>query len=116
MNNEVVVAIHFLKPVVVENLPKGLDATITAVFRAARENWIVGHNDDQAFRAACGALLLVVDDETKERIKADLGALRALSAMISGVRVDIDAVTRQLDGGPAPLGLMGRWHAAKKEK
>lgn len=66
-------------------------------------------NDDQMFRGAVGAVMLMCSEEERERIEFDLRNLKILSAMMSGIPVDVDAIKV----AEKPLGLVGMWHESK---
>jgi len=63
-------------------------------------------SDDQKFRSACGALILLSSEPEQARINRELRMLQTLSAAMSGVPVDFSSMCDDEDAEP-PLGLMG---------
>ena len=84
-----------------EDLP-GEDTPVEEVakraFRMARDDsytWFTT-SDDVQFRIGCGVLLMhYKDSEVRVQIENTLRALKALSAMMSGVPVDLGAVLNE---------------------
>ena len=87
-----------------------LEDKLTAAMNSARNHWMV-LDEDKQFRGAVGAVMLLVDDETKRRLELEMKSLNALSAMISGVPVDIE----QIEVSEDPIGLLKMWKELKKE-
>src|SRR3989304_3571443 len=81
-----------------------LDEQIDAAMNTMRNHWMI-LDEDLQFRCAVGALLLIVDEPTRQSIKSELNALKALSALMSGVPVDIERVEVTENS----LGLLKRW-------
>lgn len=81
----------------------------TAAMKAVRHHWLAT-NEQEQFAAACEGLARVVTADERERIEADLRALQTLTAMLSGVPVDLDAALVEREQHE-PLGLMKLWHA-----
>lgn len=81
-----------------------LEGRVTAAMKAAKNHWMVT-DDNSQFQGAVAAIYELSDDETKERIKAEMDSLRYLSAMMSGVAVDFDAIPKLEN----PIGLMKSW-------
>jgi len=73
---------------------------VEKVMAAAVQHWMVTDEQEQ-FRAACGALLLTSPDQADE-IKSQLRSLNALGAMLSGVPLDLEALAEQNKGIPLP--------------
>jgi len=73
-------------------------------------------DDDLRFRGAVGGVLMVLnereDTDTVAKITAELDSLKNLSALMSGVPVDMDRVTIPDN----PVGLMKMWEEAKKNE
>ena len=86
-----------------------LEEKLTAAMNAARNHWMV-LDEDKQFRGAIGAVMLLVDNETRERIELEMKSLNALSAMLSGVPIDIERVEVPED----PIGLLKMWKDLKK--
>jgi len=64
--------------------------------------------EDERFRLACGALLLLIEGEDRDRVARELRALQAISAAMSGIPVDFESVFAGMDKGEAeaPIGLL----------
>ena len=88
-----------------------LEEKIDAAMNATINHWMI-LDEDKQFQAAVGGLLLSVkDEETRERITKEMKSIRALSAAISGVPVDIEQVDIDFEF----LGLLKRWKELKKK-
>ncbi len=87
-----------------------LEDKLTAAMNSARNHWMV-LDEDKQFRGAVGAVMLLVDDEDKHRLELEMKALNALSALMSGVPIDIDTIEVSDD----PIGLMKMWKDLKKD-
>lgn len=97
------------------------DANITAEgtledrLRRAMENgkdqWLIT-DEDERFRASVGAVLLSATEDEKERLGAELRALRDFSALMRGLPID---VTR-IETPENPVGLMKLWGDAKAQR
>ncbi len=89
-----------------------LDDILRAAMKAMTSLW-VSTDDDLRFRGAVGGVLMVLEErgatDDIERINGELEALRSLSALFSGVPVDMECVTVPEN----PIGLMKMWAAAK---
>lgn len=89
-------------------------------FRLALSNdntWYVRDNDDdEHFRIGLGVLLLhyAAEHEMYDRIMATLDGLKALSALFSGVPVDMERALPE--GGPEPLPLLQWFKETKAER
>lgn len=85
---------------------------LRAAMKAMTSLW-VSTDDDLRFRASVGGVLMVLDErgdlENTSRINIELEALRSLSALLSGVPVDMERVVMPEN----PIGLMKRWGDAK---
>lgn len=86
----------------------GDDADLESRFRAAaastKHNWMAP-DEDTAFRAAIAALYISAPEEDQPRILEEAEALKIISAMLSGIPVDLDAVKMPEN----PIGLMKLW-------
>lgn len=78
-----------------------LEQKIHAAFSAAKNHWMFTEENTQ-FVGAVGAILLHATEEEKERIEAEMLALRALSAL-GGLHVSLP------DPHPNPVGLRKLW-------
>jgi len=82
-----------------------LEDRCRAAMKAVQHHWMVTDEDIQ-FKGAVAAVYAASEDaDEKERIEVELASLRDLSAMLSGVVVDLDAVTIP----PDPIGLRKLW-------
>lgn len=86
---------------------------VEKVMAAAAKHWMVT-NEEEQFKAACGALLLTSPDQADD-IKAQLNGLRNLSALISGVPIDIDAMLAESEATPKPTVKLRMAFAAARE-
>lgn len=97
-----------------ESAAKGettLIGRLKAAMRATKNHWMLT-DEDGRFRAAVGAVLLLSDEETQERIKKELTILRTLAAATNGVPVDFGGL--HIEKGEA-IGLIGIWNEVKAE-
>jgi hypothetical protein len=85
-----------------------LDQKIEAAMTVAKNHWMV-LDENKQFQGAIGGILLSVDEETQERINAEMASLNILSAMMTGVPVDLE----QVKVPENPIGLMKRWKELK---
>lgn len=88
-----------------------LEGRMSTVFKVAREHWMITDEHEQ-LQGALAALVQLSDEETKERILAEVESIKYLNAMLSGVAVDLDRVPKL----EKPIGLMGKWHDTKSGK
>lgn len=63
-------------------------------------------DDDLMFRTALSAVILAGDDSDRDIIERSMKPVRALSALLSGVPVDVE---RAMDVGGDVLPLIGMW-------
>lgn len=83
-----------------------LEDRLRAAMKATYRHWMATDEDVQ-FRAAVGGVLLATDDEAeKERLTAEVHQLRLLSATLSGLPIDPEAITPLEE----PIGIMRLWH------
>ena len=91
-----------------------LDGMLRAAMKAMAALW-VSIDDDLRSRGAVGGVLMVLnergDAEAAARINSELEALRSLSALLSGVPVDMGRVAMPEN----PIGLMKLWGEVKEE-
>ncbi len=73
---------------------------VEKVMAAASQHWMVVDEAEQ-FKAACGALLLT-SPGYEDEIKAQLKALNALGALMSGVPVDFEQLAEENRNAPKP--------------
>ena len=91
------------EPDVIKRLEKAM--------KKAQDFWL-STDDDLRFRAACAAAMVTGNTSDRERIVRSIKVLRALSAMLSGVPVNVADVLTQADEDAIPLKKM--WLDAKK--
>jgi hypothetical protein len=98
------------------NEPDLLKRIKKAMVPVANGHWMVT-DEDMCIRGALAAVLL--DPETteddKQRITLTLEQMRSISAMISGVPVDIERVLDNPDGVET-VPLVKLWHEAKAKE
>ncbi len=86
---------------------------IEAAMKDAQANWLTT-DEDECFNGAIGGLLLLAieleDHEMEERIREEIQALQSLSAVFSGVSVNLEA----LKTPEKPLELVKKWKQLKK--
>src|SRR3990172_7035083 len=82
---------------------------LRAAMKATHNHWMVLDEDVQ-FRMAVGAVLLVAPEEDREILTGELKSLQILSAIMSGVPVDIASVKIP----EKSFGLMKMWHQVKQ--
>lgn len=83
-----------------------LEDRLRAAMGRTHGHWLITDEDEQ-FRAAIGAVMLDASEDERERLEAEIHKLKTLSALVSGVPVDMDRVNSADD--PEPVGLMKLW-------
>ena len=85
------------------------DERCEAAMREARDFWLTT-DEDVRFRGAVGGLLLAYrdDPEITKRLEDEMASLKAMSAMLSGVPVDLERAVGRAEESE-PLGLLKRW-------
>lgn len=91
----------------------GLEPRVRACMKEAKEHWMVT-DEEQRFKGALGAALLLSKGEEESALKQSIDALMkvgaALNAMQSGVPVDLEAIVEEQDSRTfEPLPLMQWW-------
>lgn len=82
-----------------------LEDRCRAAMKACYRHWMVTDEDTQ-FKGAVAAVFVASDDEDeKERIRVELESLAHLSALLSGVPIDLERVTVPEN----PIGLRKMW-------
>lgn len=81
-----------------------LDDRIAAAMNVAKDHYLTTDNDER-FRGAIAAIYELSDEETRYRIKEEMDALKYLSAMLSDVSVNLDAMPKIEN----PIGLIKTW-------
>lgn len=94
------------EPDLVERIKKAMQPVV-------HEHW-AATNEDARFRGAVAAAYgdPLTTEEDKRRIEFTLKKMQALNAMMSGVQIDIDALTAGLDE-IEPIPLVSLWNDAK---
>lgn len=87
-----------------------LEAKLEAAMEATKDHWMLT-DEDGRFRAAIGAVLCDCTPDEKERIESEMLALRTLSAMFSGIPVDLAGMKAPEN----PLKLMDLWRKVTKK-
>ncbi len=96
------------EPDLIERIKKAMRPVV-------HEHWSTT-DEDARFRGAVAAAYAdpLTTEEDKQRITFTLKKMQALNAMLSGVQIDIDALTAGLDE-IEPIPLVSLWKDAKKE-
>jgi hypothetical protein len=101
-----------------DRIPKdqSLPDRLRFAMRYVRENerdvfWMTGNpSDDFKFRTAIAAVMLAGSDEDQRQISESMRPLKALSAAMDGVPVDMEAV---LLGADDMIPLLKLWHESE---
>lgn len=88
-----------------------LDERIELAMKSAIHHFMVRDEPTQ-FAGAQIAIWELSDLETRSRIETEARGLRALSAIIEGVPVDIEKVEVPTN----PIGLLGRWRTIRAKE
>ena len=115
MTNAIILSASIIKKELERSKPKDLDEMIKAAMSLAKKDsctWMLA-SDDHKFKAGIGAVLLLADDEDKERIEKELNFFKALGAASSGVPVNFSALINQFGDDFEPIGLRKYWEEAK---
>jgi hypothetical protein len=86
-----------------------LDDIITRCFEGAKDHWMATQSEDQ-FQGAVCAIYELASEEDKPRIKEELHLIRSLSALLTGIPVDLGQVPTIEN----PIGLMKRWNEIRE--
>lgn len=86
-----------------------LENRFKAAMRATRGHWMATDENDQLY-GAIGAVYATATEEEKLRITDELEHLKVLSAVLTGVPVNFEAVT-PLEN---PIGIMSLWREVAK--
>lgn len=82
-----------------------LEDRCRAAMKASYRHWMVTDEDTQFKGAVAAVFSESTDDDEKERIRLELESLRDLSALLSGVSLDLEAI-HPLEN---PIGLRQMW-------
>src|SRR4051794_9202399 len=82
-----------------------LDSQLRAAMKATHDHWLIT-NEEERFKAAVGAVIVISDQATRVRIAQEIRILGSVSAAITGVPVDFSAL---LDDNFEPIGLLRMW-------
>lgn len=110
ISNSMIIAIEEIKSKLDKSKPF-LD-NITTAMKEAQNHWLITDEEEQ-FKCAAGALMFIGNDEQKEVIEQELKGLRTISAMQSGVAVDLEVMMKTMDPDKF-FGLMKIWKNLKK--
>jgi hypothetical protein len=91
------------------------EAVVKAGMRATYGHWAALDEDDQ-FKAAIVGVSGLLPEEEQERLRQTLESLRDLSALLSGVPVDLAVLTEGIETRDPPLPLLRWWHEIKTEE
>ena len=73
-------------------------------------------SDDEKFRVAIASVIMSSEGEEKERLEWEMKCLQALSAMTSGLPIDIVSVLEEgTSRGWEPVGFLSLWEGQKEE-
>lgn len=86
-----------------ENEPS-LDGMLRAAMQAMKNHWMITDENEQ-LKAAVAAVMLLSDEETKDKITREWKAAAAFSALLSGLPIDMSCV----DMPENPIGIMKIW-------
>lgn len=78
--------------------------------KAVVNHWLV-IDEESRFKTAVGALILLSDEETREVITEEMKSLSIISAIMTGVPVDLDRVVIP----KKTIGLVKIWQEVKAE-
>ena len=106
--NEAVLMIAVTEAKEAAKVEASLEGKLRAAMNATKNHWMATDQDTQ-FKAAIGAVLLLIDGEEKSRLEEELLALKNVNAMFSGVSVNIDAIKVPEN----PIGVMKMWQEIK---
>ena len=89
---------------------------VKAMRPVANGHWMFTGDEDLCFRGAIGGVLRSpqTTEEEKERLIASVEGLRTISAILSGVPVDLEAAMDKLNSGPQVIPLQKLWLEAKQ--
>lgn len=107
LSNCILVAITETQMCIEKMDDEPLEARLKKAMQEMQHHWLVTNQEEQ-FQAAVGAVLITATEEEKERINAELRTLKALSAAMSGVPVDMGRAVDALEG-IKPVGLTKIW-------
>ena len=110
MNDDTRAAFVFHEVKHTVNPDDSLEDRCTAAFKAVKSHWMALDEEPQ-FAGALVAVFETATDEEKERLKAEVAAMKALRAAVDGVPVDF---SRALEGFGEyePIGLNKLWREA----
>jgi len=87
---------------------------IKDAMKQAKNHWLVTDQEEQ-FRSAVGATMMVCNDENRRILEDELKGLRIISSMQSGVVVDIEATMAGMNPKKF-FGLMKIWKELEKNE
>jgi hypothetical protein len=111
MSHTLLIAISETKANLADKKFERVDDLLRAAMKATRNHWLVT-TEDERFRAAVGAAMLLASDTDKERIRREIETLKRFSAAMvaaqQGVVVDFASVL-PLEEPKDVIGLMNLW-------
>lgn len=94
LSNSMMIAIQEIRSSLDNSKP--ILENIKIAMKEAKNHWLVV-NEEERFRSAIGAVLLVANEEQKQILTDEMKGLQIISALQSGIPVDIEAATQGLD-------------------
>jgi hypothetical protein len=85
-----------------------LEDRLRAAMRVTHHHWLATDESDQIMAACEGTAQAVGDGPDRERLIAELRVIQALSAAMSGVPVDFDAMLAD-ENRPEPVHIRKLW-------
>lgn len=115
MVNDRVISItaSFISGALKEVKDKSVPSIINAAFKRAFDDnytWMIS-DETSRFKAAVAAIMLNVDEETKDNIKKEMRAISTLNAAMNGIPVDFSRIELPEN----PLKLLERWRKLKEK-
>jgi hypothetical protein len=104
------VAREAVKREVASNPDATLEDRLKASMKEMSSFWMTT-DDDLRFRGALGGVLETLDRDSADynRLIREIEAIRNLSALMSGVPVDIARAFSESEDKPEPIGAIGMW-------
>jgi hypothetical protein len=90
-----------------------LEDRLHAAMQATATHWMVTDEDSQ-FKAAVLGCRRTCDEDETERIDAELRRMQLLAGLMSGLPIDVDRLTAQMEAETAePLAAQKMWREVK---
>lgn len=110
LSNSLMIAIHEIRSSLDSSKP--ILENIKAAMKEAQKHWLIV-DEEERFRAACGAVLLIANEDDKKILEKELKSLQTMSALQSGIPVDITTVLQDVDPKQF-FGLLRIWKEIKQ--